>query len=224
MRQFDILLDRLEKCISNVNAELGIGGRGLNSPATEAQLEAVEQLIDHKLPNDLRAFFLRFNGQPTFDWRHDPPQVWNFFPPFFKLPTREELLGCWQQDSDAYEERARQEALEMVDAPSLLEVIPYFPSPKRVLVGLSNMPVFLYCDLDPGEAGRPGQIVHFDAHDPDPWVYADSFAQALEMVVLASENGRIRFNSAERQWAHANGSSLGWNIRADLALPRIAQS
>jgi cell wall assembly regulator SMI1 len=207
MTDFNALLDRLETLFLSIERQHHV--RGLNPPASPQQIDAVERLIGYPLPAELRAFYLRFNGQVA--------EGWSFFPPFFSLPSLEELVYQWGADSDFFKDEERSEALAIVDEPSKLVIIPFWGTPKRVLVGKSNMSVFIYCDLDPGPAGKLGQIIYQDVQD-EPRLWAHSFAEALNMIVTAAERGDIRFDADEVGWVRQDGSGLYGDLTAELAL------
>lgn len=203
MTDFNTILDRLEKLFLSIEHQHHVNG--LNPPAGPEQIDAVEGLLGYALPADIRAFYLRFNGQAA--------KGWSFFPPFFSLPTLKELVDQWQMDSNFYREATRSEALAMVDEPRKLRIIPFWGSPKRLLIGKSNMSVFVYCDLDPGPAGTLGQVIYQDVEDePRPW--ANSFAEAINMIVTAAERGDIHYDAGEMGWVRQDGSRL-YGARAE---------
>lgn len=51
---------RLQRVLES--AAPGVPRGGLNPPATEAQVAAVERLLGHRLPEDLREAYRHFNG------------------------------------------------------------------------------------------------------------------------------------------------------------------
>ncbi|TDM06051.1 MAG: hypothetical protein C4K60_15425 [Ideonella sp. MAG2] len=189
------LLDRLAQMFQYMSASHGLPG--LNPPATEQQVAAVENVMGQKFPDDLRAAYLRFNGQS-----HKPEwgAGWSLFPSGFSWPTLEELLTDWQYASGSHDADAQRQAADIADEYQL-PALGYFPSPQRLLVGTSGTTDFLFCDLEPGPMGKRGQIMNQSAEGADePRVWADSFADLLRLIVDAYEHGRIEYSEAEAAW------------------------
>lgn len=189
------LLDRLERLFLRMTAAHGLPG--LNPPATEAQIAALESVIGQCLPDDLRAAYLRFNGQVKNEQRG---RGWSLFPSSYYWPSLDEVLADWEYANASHDAGAEEQAASIAveyDLPAL----GFFPSRRRILVATGCTTDFLFCDLHPGPKGKVGQIINQSAEAADePDVWADSFAQLLTIVLDAAEQGRIQFDPVKGSW------------------------
>ena len=187
----EALWARLQRVLESVAP--GVPRGGLNPPATESQVAAVERLVGCRLPEDLREAYRHFNGmtQPAGGSNGGPLLM----PPFYDWCDLESLARRWTMhrqvpmpplgglgDMDGEEE-----------APPPTPCRDAYEDPGWLPVGLCNMSPQVCVDMNPGPLGRPGQLIELDIEAGGPFWMAASFADHVERLLTMLEGGAIRW-------------------------------
>jgi len=214
--------------------------KSLRGPASEADLNRLEETIGVALPDDVRESYLIHDGQYRLDLEEDEYRPGVFFG-LFPLPLfhGEGVEWCWKNricsESDNYKEVSP-------DAPGN-RLTSYPPGAVRLAQMRPGwIPLywdsgrsFMGIDLDPGPRGIAGQVIPFGwglgLGDEERWVLAQSWAHFLEDVADELDAGHAAVESPEvagDNWYYLKGTPKGylWNsIRewSKAKLPRDFQ-
>jgi cell wall assembly regulator SMI1 len=195
---------RLQRVLES--AAPGVPRGGLNPPATEAQVAAVERLVGRRLPEDLRAAYRHFNGmtRPGGEANGGP----RLMLPFYDWCDLESLARRWTMDRQVPMPPLGDvgDADEMADGGDVDDVDGSasgarcrfaYEDAGWLPVGLCNMSPQVCVDMNPGPAGRPGQLIELDLEAGGPFWMAASFADHVERLLTMLEGGAIRWRDGQ---------------------------
>lgn len=173
---------------------------GLNPPATEAQVAAVERLVGHRFPEDLREAYRHFNGMtPPAGGSNGGPLL---MLPFYDWCDLESMARRWtmhrqvpmpplgdlgeEDDMDAADESASGARCRFA-----------YEDPGWIPIGLCNTSPQVCVDMNPARAGRPGQLIELDIEAGGPFWMAASFADHVDRLLTMLEDGAIRWRDGQ---------------------------
>lgn len=168
----------------------------LQGPATQVELEELEKRLQRTLPEDFKQSLLIHNGEDD-GW---PARV-------FEHGAYLPVPGIYAQWKHLNFVAGEQEYVADDDEPVDQRIKPAFFREDWIPITDMNGDVIHAIDLDPGEGGVVGQIIHLDWEADVCEVVADSFTDFLEQYVQALEAGKIRIE-LEKSGKHHSGKSL----------------
>lgn len=215
--------------------------KSLRGPASETDLDRLEETIGLALPDDVRESYLIHDGQSRLDIEEDeyiPGVFFGLFP--LPLSYGEGVEWCWKNrisgEPDSYKEISPDTPGNRLSSypPGAVRLAQLRPAwvPLYWDSGRSCMGI----DLDPGPRGISGQVIPFGwalgLGDEERWVLAQSWAHFLEDIADELEAGHAAVESPEvagENWYYLKGTPKGylWNsIRewSKAKLPRDFQS
>jgi cell wall assembly regulator SMI1 len=181
---------------------------GLNPPATERQIAAVEELIGLKLPDDVREAYLHFNGMQAeaFSWdsKISIPRVFLGKSHWIDLEC---LVTDWteQRSSEASFDygHSHDPADEFEGEPIRQRFFHAGWIPVGQLDGGSQVCV----DMAPTACGQLGQIFSRDPHSDPMRPMASGFKACVELTLNALDEGRVVWGEQEFKTA---GGDRAW--------------
>ena len=170
---------RLESWFAEHHPDLSLD---LRPGATANELEAAEQALGVKLPEDFRASVRVHDGQL------DEPKV-QLFPYAQRLGSLASLVRCWQDDRPNFHEQDLAERLTWLDDGQRVRQVHLHP--QRVpFAGSSNWDYDqLLFDCIPGPDGVAGQVIA--RSDIDLGFVCQSFGELLSRTAQGLEDGTI---------------------------------
>jgi cell wall assembly regulator SMI1 len=166
----------------------------LRPPATENQIAEAETLLELKFPEEIRAAYLRHDGQVEgSDWVVPPGCPTSIFHWPCAWCNLEQLKAIWSLNyRTRWQTRANHPDQYPEYDPSWdeLEIRPVRWDRKRIPIGISPGSWVAYVDLNPAPRGLVGQIIRDDDMD-DAYLLAPSLNAYLSALVDALESGEI---------------------------------
>ena len=191
---------RLQRVLES--AAPGVARGGLNPPATESQVAAVERLVGRRLPEDLREAYRHFNGmtRPGGEANGGPLLML----PYYDWCDLESLARRWTMgrqvqmpplgNAGGADEMADADDMDDVDGSAAGARCRFaFEDPGWLPIGLCNMSPQVCVDMNPGPLGRPGQLIELDLEAGGPFWMAASFADHVDRLLTMLEGGAIRW-------------------------------
>jgi internalin A len=156
-------------------------------PATLEQLEHAEGVLGVRLPDEVRAAYLRHNGCSK-----------RWIGLSCHLGSLERVIEVWQVKCEVAEDLRLSGDLMVGCQPGdpvwpTLKVWPGWFHPKWIPIGVSDTPSCVTVDLCPNPAGKLGQLLR-DGGMGEPSVLADSLNGYLEFLIDRVERGVITYN------------------------------
>ncbi|MGI0491638.1 SMI1/KNR4 family protein [Alkalinema pantanalense CENA528] len=164
-----------------MNLPSGIGG--LNPPATEEEIAAVEEQLNIRFPEDVRSSYLRHNGQ-------DIRSTWILWG--WEWHSLDRILETWNDWNEILEDGAIDDIENDGDG-QIFRKDWWHPQwiPLTSDSGGGNH----HClDLAPGPKGNVGQIITMWHDDSDRPLLANSFTEFLEQFAHALETGEYAYS------------------------------
>jgi cell wall assembly regulator SMI1 len=167
----------------------------LRPPATEAQVAEAEALLELQFPAEIRAAYLRHDGQVEGnEWTNlnSPPSP-NIFHFGFNWCNLEQLKAIWKRDFKMRWERRAEEPELFPDYDSSwdeLDVRPLWWNRKWIPIGISAGQFNAYVDTDPAPKGVVGQLL-LDGDDGEASVFAPGLNAYLSALLDLLESGDV---------------------------------
>jgi cell wall assembly regulator SMI1 len=188
---------RLQRVLESVAPGLPRGG--LNPPATESQVAAVERLVGCRLPEDLREAYRHFNGMTRPDSQgNGGPQL---MLPFYDWCDLESMARRWTSDRE-HPMPLLAGSIETEDGEDGEEgPVPNLPhreafqDPGWLPIGLCNMSPRVCVDMNPSPLGRPGQLILVDFEAGGPSWMAACFEDHVVRLLDVLEGGALQWRS-----------------------------
>lgn len=173
-------------------AEIG----ALNPPASEAQIRAAEQAMKLRFPEDLREAYRHFNGTNCASRSpSESASVPYLLVPGFDWADLDWTVNRWTLMRNLEEERpARTSPIRANER--VRRGVAY--DRKWIPVGNAKSSVFMQVDLNPGPAGRNGQLIVVDLQDTNAELVASSFTVHVERLLDAIDRELI--DSRGNRW------------------------
>jgi len=186
----------------------------LNPPARSSEIEAAEALLSVKFPEELRALYLRHNGQneerasalPNGEQLNETNiHLLKVIPGLFYglefLPL-DKMVSQWESWASHLEGRdiSTDEMNELSSSYRAGFVKPVYINTKWI--PLTSGSDHLGLDFDPGPKGTMGQVINFGRDEDVKYVIATSFGEFLDWYVKQLEAG----NYIIEEW---DGSGTG---------------
>lgn len=155
---------------------------GFNPPATDAQIDAFEQLIGLKMPPSFRDLYRWHDGDSNENWGHI------YGHPFLSLEQVAAEHQSWKEtledfDGDAYAIPGGSWPEGAVD--------PAYTNPAWLPFSRDGGGNCIGLDFDPWPAGRVGQVIIFGRDEDVKVVLAESLGRFLDWVAGLLENGNF---------------------------------
>lgn len=141
------ILQKFEQQIADIDGAL----EELNPPATAAELDATEQALGVKFPEDFRQLYLWHNGD----------QGNQFLFGEYRIMPLSELLESNQINRKSMNPKWQQ----VTDASGVFKDC--IANPKWIQFGDNGGNTILFLDMDPGQQGTPGQLLEACDGEPD---------------------------------------------------------
>ena len=199
------LFERLEAALARQPEPVGL--YPLQPPATQAALVQLEQQVGVRLPDDVRNLYLAHNGERDI-WYRTPGKAPS--PPTLPclhtwLPL-EQALQTWNMHREVEE---TPDYFGFPDTEPTDQVKAQNYSPKWIPIGADNTGCCIHVDLDPGPAGRMGQLIYYDRDtgiDRDE-VVASSLTAYLQQLIHCLEQNLLVVTQ-DQWWARATGKPV----------------
>ena len=185
---------RLQRVLES--AAPGVPRGGLNPPATESQVAAVERLVGCRFPDDVREAYRHFNGmtQPAAGSNGGP----QLMPPFYDWCDLESMARQWTSDREHPMPPLGGDAGIEDDAEAPALQLPYreaFQEPGWLPIGLCNMGPRVCVDMAPSPLGQAGQLILVDFEAGGPSWMAASFADQVARLLDLLEGGVLQWRA-----------------------------
>ena len=159
----------------------------LNPPATDAQLDAFERLIDLKLPRAYRQLYRWHDGENDDRWGH----IYGL--PLLPLHQAAAELKAWTEvladfGGNRYEIPGGAWPEGAVDSAYI--------NPLRIPLTHDGSGNHIGLDFDPWPRGRVGQVILFGRDEDVKVVLAESLGKFLEWIAGMLESGNFRLGAA----------------------------
>lgn len=182
----------------------------LRAPASSASLRSAEEAFGLPLPREVRDAYLRHDGSTR---SREIPARDNLFGEF-RWISLEEAMALWRSNVQWYEESKDDENLYPDDAFGNHGAVRLgAPRPGWFPIGASGSWA-LYVDLDPGPAGRAGQLTACYL-DGGVALFAPSLAHYLEHLLLGLEQGRVFYDERNLCWVDRR-TGRGFSVLPDV--------
>ena len=162
-----------------------------NPPATEAALDAFEQLVGLKLPQAYRQLYRWHDGENDDRWGH-----------FYGLPLLplKEAGRQWQAWNDVLADFGGNRYEISGGAWPVGAVDPAYINPRWIPLTHDGSGNHIGLDFDPWPRGRVGQVILFGRDEDVKVVLADSLGKFLDWIagLLESGNFRLEVEANER--------------------------
>lgn len=183
------LWSRLEQQLRLHAADLAAS---LRPGAGESAIKAFEDVIERRLPDDVREAYLWHDGCDMNDDFLKAQKALGIFGLHRWLP----LIECqkhWQWNFDGFDGADPYACDDDNGAWRGWAIRPWLASPPSwiPLAERRNPTTHLYCDLLPGPTGMVGQLVGEDVHGPKIWLEADGFRAYFVGLTEGLERGDI---------------------------------
>ena len=185
---------RLQRVLES--AAPGVPRGGLNPPATESQVAAVERLVGHRLPEDVREAYRHFNGmtRPGGEANGGP----RLMLPFYDWCDLESMAHRWTSD--------REHPMPSLQGFNAFDDDPDAPVPQLphreafqdagwLPIGLCNMAPRVCVDMAPSALGRAGQLILVDFEAGGPSWMAACFADHVDRLLDQLEGGALQWRA-----------------------------
>jgi cell wall assembly regulator SMI1 len=179
---------------------------GLNEPATEKQVLALERLIGADLPEDVRDAYLHFNGMQRVAFNGgDGVSVPRVFAGMYHWIDLQQMAIFWTQDRtvQATWERDEQEMNASVDETSNSPVLRRFYSTESlwIPIGCSDSSPRLAIDLAPTKYGHRGQLINLNFEYESPTVVAAGLKASVGLLLDQLDSGQLSWSGSSFQTA-----------------------
>ena len=166
------VLKQFEQQISTIEGALD----ELFPPATDAELNAAEQELDIKFPEDIRTLYKWRNGQEGILFLFGE----------FRLYSLDEMLKMQQVNL----KNCTSDYTNVSDDSGVTKDC--IANPKWIPIGDNGGNTILYLDMDPGKQGSIGQLL--DACDGEPECNFKSIKNLLESITNRIASGEIAWD------------------------------
>ena len=183
-----------------------------SAPASEKRIQAAENTLGLRIPEELRIAFLRHDGLT--------PTVYNnnhsLFVGHGLWCPLELTISLWQtmnKYAKAYDEDDLEYLSQIPEEINKKQHIKLQTFNRNwIPVGIegwtSGSRSVLYCDLDPAAAGKSGQIIRKDLDQFEPFLIAPSFNDHLRFITTQLETGGFKVDRATGKWHDERGVRL----------------
>ena len=154
----------------------------LQSGASEAELDILEQHIVYQLPQDFRTLYTWHDGQ-----KHPPGQYVGGAIVLAFIPL-EDVRREWDVWKELEEDFQNTEGHTSHPADRIQE---QYINPGWVAFLVDGGGNSVGVDLNPGPAGIPGQVITFGRDENEKYMLAESLAAFLDEFVRRLEAGRV---------------------------------
>ena len=161
-----------------------------NPPATDAQIDAFEQLVGFKMPHSYRQLYRWHNGENDDRWGH-----------IYGLPLLplEQAAADWQQWKRTLAEFGGNRYAIPGGAWPEGAVDPAYINPAWIPLTNDGSSGHIGLDFDPWPGGRFGQVILFGRDEDVKIVLAQSLGQFLEWIAGLLEQGNFRLEAAANE-------------------------
>jgi cell wall assembly regulator SMI1 len=174
------------KYVAWLAAHAAASHANLAPPASESQISEVERVTGATLPDDLKAVWRLNNGQKTSLTASRTTPATVCIPTLTFLST-ELVIEIWSEWANLKVD-AELQSCGSSAAPGMVQ--PLYT--HRSWIPLWSYPTgadYVGLDLAPGETGAVGQIINFGRDEEKHFVFADSFANLLEILLEEVTSG-----------------------------------
>jgi cell wall assembly regulator SMI1 len=166
-------------------------------PATRVQIEKAENAMGARLPDEVRAAFLRHNGCRSYEPGNlfSPANMGSVFVSFYEWCGLELMVERWQWKKARLEaDRLRNPEIHEAQDSSWdeLQVRQQEWNLKWLPIGLNNTRTALYIDMDPAAQGTAGQLIY--SNGSEATLYAPGFNQYFASIATGLEAGLIKYD------------------------------
>lgn len=158
-----------------------------NPPATDAQLDAFEQMVGFKLPRSYRQLYKWHDGENDDRWGH----IYGL--PL--LPLKQALADWKSWKTTLAELGGNGYAVEGASWPEG-NIDPAYINPGWIPLTSDGSGGHIGLDFDPWPSGRVGQVIIYGRDDDVKVVLAESLGQFLNWVAGLLESGNFRLRTA----------------------------
>ena len=161
-----------------------------NPPATDAQLDAFEQLVGLELPRAYRQLYRWHDGENDDRWGH-----------FYGLPLLplEQAGSQWKAWSNILAEYGGDRYMVPGAAWPPGAADPAYINPRWIPLTHDGSGNHIGMDLDPWPGGRVGQIILFGRDEDVKVVLAESLGKFLEWIATLLESGNFRLEAGAEE-------------------------
>lgn len=193
----------------------------LRPGVTEAALGAFEEVINRRLPPDVREAYLQCDGQESAGGFLEVQNALGLFG-LYRWLSLSESLSIWQLNLGGFEEEEPYTCDDQRGAWNGWAIRPWtMPPPQWIpLAERRNPTMHLYVDLLPGPDGAVGQLVGEDVHGPAIWLEAASIRAYLTGLAEGLERGTLVVfrdpHVGNQTLAYRNGDrfkAFGYNVK-----------
>lgn len=186
---------------------------GLNSPATERQIAAVEELIGLKLPDDVREAYLHFNGMQAEARRWDSKlSIPRVFLGEFHWMDLEWLVTDWtdaRSSEASFDYGHSHDPTDEFDGEPVRQRLFH---PGWIPVGHPSGGWRACIDMAPTACGESGQLFSCDPHADPMRPMASGFKACVELTLNALDEGRVVWD--EQEFKTAGGDRVWYRHSA----------
>ncbi|MGE6259952.1 SMI1/KNR4 family protein [Heyndrickxia sporothermodurans] len=182
----------------------------LNPPATEYEIQLIEEQMNIKFSSDLRQLYLTHNGENEMG-----PGL------FFGLPflSLNDLLQEWKIWSELEEEYAFEGDSFSIPTGYIKErYINRYWIPISKDFGGNNLGI----DLDPDNGGKIGQLINFGRDEEVKFVIANQLNDLLQFIIETIEEGNYTIHRDEdyTYWSYGRNKNIHFmDVLHSLDLP-----
>lgn len=155
---------------------------GFSEGASKEEIDNIEKITGQIIPDDLRQFLSKINGQFNENFYFLPDQV--------KLLSCQEIIEEWTQEKDYADDTA--DFYNEFQFEDKVRCTIYHQT--RIPIAMQEGFGIFYIDYDPGPNGTTGQIIYL-VNEYDFVVLADSFGEFIQKYIENMQNGILKFEN-----------------------------
>jgi len=163
----------------------------LRPPATADAVNRAEAVFGVELPYALRAAYLCFDGVDRNVLMDSPGRIPPLILPYYDWANLDRVVSSWRQQRVL--QGLNSGILGMIDPPTaetrVLDVAVLHE--KWIPIGYSGTESFAAIDLNPGPAGKVGQLITVDPMAAKTEVISESFEGYLQALTEALQSGAL---------------------------------
>lgn len=183
----------------------------LQPGASLAQIESVEAEIGLRLPEDVRAAYLHFDGvvypgKCRTRTQRIPPLIL----PFYDWANIEWVVAAWREQCGHRSWLSTHAG--PVPVPCASDQVRDGLAMDRgwIPIGNAHMSTYVACDLNPGPAGTSGQLIKVDLQTLSTSVISPSFSTYIEQLLDAIETRRLI--AVDNTWIDARTGEIAFSL------------